>query len=82
MVDENEFECKDEKVKEDEYLHCHQHVLKNCSTILTNFSIFPKFNKKVRKFGNFEKPKLLKLNHFITFIRKKDEMLVNFSFLA
>jgi len=26
LVVENEFGCKDEKVKEDEYEHCHQQV--------------------------------------------------------
>ena len=36
LVVENKFGCKDGKVKEYEYEHCHQQILKNCSSILTN----------------------------------------------
>jgi len=51
LVVENEFGCQDEKVKEDEYEHCHQQVFKNCSTFLTNFVFFTKIGKK--RFDNF-----------------------------
>ena len=79
---ENEFGCKDEKVKEDKYEHCPQQVLKIVQQFLQICLSSYKSPKKVRKFCNFEKPKLRKLNHFITFIRKKGDMLVNFSLLA
>ena len=79
---ENEFGCKDEKVKDYEYEHCPQQFLKIVQQFLQICLSSYKSPKKVRKFCNFEKPKLRKLNHFITFIRKKGDMLVNFSLLA
>ena len=82
LVVEIKFGCKERKVQEDKYEHYHQQILKNCSAILTNLSIFTKITKKVRKFCNFEKPKWQKLNHFSTFIRKKGDLLVNSSLLA
>ena len=43
--------CKERKVQEDKYEHYHQQILKNCSAILTNLSIFTKITQK--KWENF-----------------------------
>jgi hypothetical protein len=71
LVVEIKFWCKERKVQEDKYEHYHQQILKNCSAILTNLSIFTKITKKSEKILQFWEAKIAKVDS-LYYIHKKE----------